>query len=154
MAWRRVSAWPSVLKVMLGLVALATALLLGLVTWYWSAYEITSWRTWGVRLSHRVLLAHQGDLGVCEVQFVLRPRENPEAAVRACAQAFERELHYDHVRINCVAFGSAADARVQADHPGLRCERARAVQWPYARASNAEIIINTGERCGTRERTL
>jgi hypothetical protein len=135
-------------RLLLGLLALVTVGVGGVLIWLWSSYSLFSWTTWGFRLQHTVVSAQQHALCARTITFVMRPQEDATQAVKACAQAFESELLHAGIESHRIAFGSRTDAERQQRHSELICELARATQWAYGSANEATVTMNQAERCG------
>lgn len=81
-----------------------------------------------------------------EVAVESKNTDPPAADARACIRAFEILALDDRQTATCrVLVNRTSYARFKAGD--LSCELARAVQTPYGKAKDAEIVINTGSLC-------
>ncbi|WP_291426668.1 hypothetical protein [Deinococcus sp.] len=130
-------------------------LLLGLMFWLWlTSASVNGWQTWLFRAGHKIAYVQDEDAGSRIVAFVLRPHEDVTYAVKSCIHSFDKMLLQDGTFVHCVAYGSVNDAELSKANPQLVCETGRAIQMPYGTATNAEILINHGERCGEQPNYL
>lgn len=122
------------------LAALVAAAWLSLTHWPYGA------RTWGFRLTHRVVAvtdvkrdSEYMPYTYRDVYFVTNHREK-EAAVKACAVAFGHDLTSETQFTRCHAFASAAIAKM-VTNGGTNCQIASSEQGPYTDARTVKVVI-------------
>lgn len=137
-------------QVVLALFALLV--LTGMVI-YERAFNPNALQGWTYRLTHRFFeMQHVGssypsrEVAV-QIKLGEPPRaETPEAAAQTCIRAFAVRSLQDGQTATCRVFQNR-ETYHQFKAGDETCELARAVQTPYGRAEDAQIVVNRGGVC-------